>query len=223
MVDPSPNWSPTALQLWNSDETFAQIMTDGVNGRTLVDPVHCYMLYQLLLHSQRLDGQVLEVGVYRGGTAFLLIRAMSKDKIFFGCDTFEGLPPPDRSVDPDHETGQFAADYQEVWNHLKRATDKEALQPTIVLTKGVFPGVAADSIGNNLFCFAHVDVDLYRSVYDTVKWLYPRMVPGGVIVFDDYGFPQCNGAKVAVDKFFQDKPESVIYLPTGQAMVIRNG
>ena len=67
-----------------------------------------------------------------------------------------------------------------------------------------------------------MDVDLYRSVYDTVKWLYPRMVPGGVIVFDDYGFPQCDGAKVAVDRFFKDKPEQVTYLPTGQAFVIRS-
>ena len=218
----SPNWSPTALQLWNEDEWFADIMRAGVNGRTLVDPVRCFMLYQLLLQAQRnREGEVLEVGVYRGGTAYLLVRAMCPDKIFFGCDTFEGLPPPDRSVDPDHEAGQFAADYDEVWNHLKRAT--KDLKPTISLIKGVFPGTAADSMGIAKFCFVHVDVDLYRSVYDTCQWVYPRVVPGGVIVFDDYGFPQCHGAKVAVDKFFEDKPEDVIYLPTGQAVVLRRG
>jgi len=215
----TPNWAPTALQLWNSNETFAKIMAAGVNGRTLVDPVRCYMLYQLLLHAQELEGEVLEVGVFQGGTAFLAISAMKTDKIFFGADTFEGLPPPDRSVDPDHETGQFAADYEEVWNHLKTATvDSE---PAISLIKGIFPGQAADAIENNRFCFVHVDVDLYRSVFDTTKWVYDKVVPGGVIVFDDYGFPQCDGAKVAVDEFFEDKPEHVVYLPTGQAVVFK--
>lgn len=44
---------------------------------------------------------------------------------------------------------------------------------------------------------------------------------GGVMVFDDYGFPSCPGAKKAVDEFFKSKIETPIYLPTGQCLVFK--
>jgi O-methyltransferase len=48
------------------------------------------------------------------------------------------------------------------------------------------------------------------------------MIPGGVMVFDDYGFPSCKGAKKAVDEFFKEKPDIGLYLQTGQYIVIRS-
>lgn len=48
-----------------------------------------------------------------------------------------------------------------------------------------------------------------------------KLVPGGVIVFDDYGLESCYGARVAVDAFFAGRPETPLCLPTGQAVVVR--
>ena len=39
------------------------------------------------------------------------------------------------------------------------------------------------------------------------------------MVFDDYGFPTCPGAKAAVDEFFHGRKEVPLVLPTGQAVV----
>lgn len=47
------------------------------------------------------------------------------------------------------------------------------------------------------------------------------MVPGGILLFDEYGCPAALGEKDAVDQFLGDKPESVTALPTGQAMFIK--
>ena len=47
------------------------------------------------------------------------------------------------------------------------------------------------------------------------------MIPGGMIVFDDYGFPSCPGARRAVDEAFANRPEVPICLPTGQALVVK--
>ena len=64
--------------------------------------------------------------------------------------------------------------------------------------------------------------ELYESITDCLEFFYPRLVPGGVLVFDDYGFVACPRAKAAVEDFFRDRPEVPIYLFTGQAAVIRS-
>jgi hypothetical protein len=47
------------------------------------------------------------------------------------------------------------------------------------------------------------------------------MVPGGIIVMDDYGFTNCPGAYRAAHEFMATRPESIIHLPTGQGVIIR--
>ena len=72
------------------------------------------------------------------------------------------------------------------------------------------------------YCFVHVDADIYRSVCDCCAFFYPRLVQGGMMLFDDYGFATCPGVRKAVDEFFADKSHKPLYLPTGQALVINN-
>jgi O-methyltransferase len=86
--------------------------------------------------------------------------------------------------------------------------------------KGWIPGsfVGLEDIR---ICFAHIDLDLYQSITDALAFVYPRLSTRGVIIFDDYGFASCPGAKKAVDQFFNDKPEKPFVLSTGQAIVIR--
>ncbi len=67
----------------------------------------------------------------------------------------------------------------------------------------------------------HVDVDLYRPTRDTVEFFYPRLSPGGVILFDDYGSAMCPGAARAVDEFVAGCPEPLIESPTQQAFLIK--
>jgi len=77
----------------------------------------------------------------------------------------------------------------------------------------------ATDLGELKVSFAHIDLDLYQGVFDTLAFVYPRMPAGGVIVFDDYGFASCPGARRAVEEFFDDKPEKPLALHTGQAVV----
>jgi len=74
---------------------------------------------------------------------------------------------------------------------------------------------------NEKFCFVHIDSDLYESVKQCCEFFYPRMIQGGIMIFDDYGFIRYIGARQAVDDFFAEKPEHGIYLPTGQYMILK--
>ena len=71
------------------------------------------------------------------------------------------------------------------------------------------------------FAFVHVDVDLFQPTYDSLKFFCERLVPGGVVVCDDYGFNTCPGARRAVEMVSQNTGLPVIHLPTGQGVMIR--
>ena len=78
----------------------------------------------------------------------------------------------------------------------------------IQLIKGFFEDTLP-RISEERFSLAHLDCDLYTSYKTCLEFVYPRMLPGGVIVLDDYRLPAnvYPGADKAVDEFFADKPE----------------
>src|SRR5262249_41081096 len=80
---------------------------------------------------------------------------------------------------------------------------KEILFPANFV-KGTFPQSA---VPMPPVAFAHIDCDQYRSHVESISYLAPRMTPGGVMWFDDYG--GLAGAKKAVDEFFKDRVEMV--------------
>jgi O-methyltransferase len=204
---------PNPIRPWESDPAFRRLMAEVV-GHSLVDDVRCFMLYQYARHTAALAGDVAEIGVYRGGTARLLARTLAGAKTIHLFDTFAGMPRTDPRRDVHHFEGDFDdTSLAEVQRYLG---DCEGL----VFHAGRFPETTAP-VRDHRFALVHVDVDIYRSVLDCCEFFYPRMERGGIMLFDDYGFLSCPGAKMAVDEFFADKPERPCYLPTGQCFTIR--
>jgi O-methyltransferase len=201
------------LPLWNDDIEFLQIVNSI--EYTLVDRARCYVLYQLAKLTANLGGDVAEVGVYKGGTARLLARTFNTraKKQLHLFDTFEGMPSTDAPVDH-HRQGDFAdTSLESVQRQLRDCGE-------VRFYKGFFPETAGP-IENSRFCLVHVDADIYQSVKDSCAFFYPRLEKGGVMVFDDYGFSSCPGARKAVDEFFSDKEECPFYLPSGQSFIMK--
>ena len=63
--------------------------------------------------------------------------------------------------------------------------------------------------GGEKFCFASLDCDIYESYKECLEFFYPRLVPGGVVLFDEYNDPPWPGCNKAVDEFLADKPEQL--------------
>lgn len=201
------------IEPWKTDPEFLRVM-EGVAGRTLVDRVRCYILWQQVRHAAPLEGQIAEIGVYRGGTARLLARTVEgMGRTVHLFDTFAGMPETDPVRDL-HRAGDFAE------TSLDEVRAFLAGSPNVRFHPGFFPQTAGP-VRDERFSFVHVDVDIYQSVRDCCEFFYPRLLPGGVMIFDDYGFLSCPGAKLAVDEFFADKPETPCYLPTAQCLVTR--
>lgn len=172
-----------------------------------------YTLYNLMNLVVDLPGDTAECGVYNGGSSyFMCLRLKGTGKRHCVFDSFEGLSQPG-SLDGTHwRKGNLAASEDVVRENLAEFDFVEYFH-------GWIPSRFSDVDGRS-FCFVHIDVDLYEPTRDSIAFFYPRMVPGGIMLFDDYGFHQCPGARQASDEFFADKVERIVDLPTGQAFVI---
>jgi len=204
----SPQAGP--LPLWEEDKEYGSALQSAL-GFTIIDPVRLYMLWQFSRDaSERVPGDVAEVGVYRGGSARIFQKAILKKNIKIHLfDTFKGIPSADPKRDL-HRAGNFSdVDFEA----LKKAFETD---PRIQIHQGIFPDTAKGIEGP--FSFVHIDVDTYSSTLACMKYFSTRMSPGGVIIDDDYGYLSCPGARQAVDEFLS--PKKAIYLPTGQALRI---
>jgi O-methyltransferase len=212
-IRPLPKGSPKVSPFWDYDADFNRLHQQLI-GYTVVSKERCFMIYQLARQAAHIPGDVAEVGVYKGGTAKLLARVFaSSDKSIHLFDTFSGMPPPNPEKDFIKKGAFGDTNLERVKGYLNDCED-------ILLYKGIFPETAK-SIEDRMFCFAHIDADIYRSVMDCCEFFYPRLQNGGIMIFDDYGDRSCPGAKAAVDEFFADKVEMLCYLTTGQCIVIR--
>jgi O-methyltransferase len=156
-----------------------------------------------------------ECGVYTGGTAEIICSA-APTQVLHLFDSFEGMPG---SADPHtdyHRPGDFS-------DTSVDAVRQRLSGRRVSFHVGFMPATFEQTADVTGYSFVHVDVDIYPSVRDCVAWFWPRLAPGGVMVFDDYGFyPYRHAARRAVDEFFADVPEEVWALPTGQGLVLKD-
>jgi O-methyltransferase len=201
---------PDPERPWEDDPAFLKVY-DAVASHTLVDRKRLYMLYQLVCQTASLEGSVAECGVFRGGTALLFAKLKTEAKRLYLFDTFGGMPETDSEKDV-HRSGDFSDTSLPQVQTLLRGSANVVFRP------GFFPATAK-GLEQETFSLAHCDMDIYSSVLDFCRFFYPRLVCGGVMVFDDYGFHSCPGAKADVREFCTGQGAFEVYLPTGQAIV----
>ena len=200
---------------WEGQPEFRQLY-QTVSRHSLLSPDRCWILLHLMQHTLALPGDFAEFGVFRGGTALLtakVLQAAGDDRELHLFDSFVGMPV----------TSKGEAFTEGDFGQTSKAAVRALIAPVkarVQFHEGYIPETFRDADIQQL-AFAHVDVDLYQSVLDCVEFVYPRLTPGGILLFDDYGFPSCTRAREATDLAFSKLREKPIYLPTGQAFVIK--
>lgn len=178
-------------------------------------PYEAFTVYSIAKSQSIFDGEMAEVGVYRGGSAKLICEAKGNRKLHL-FDTFEGLS---QVSDKDTHFGvKFWQDKQ--FNDTSEDLVRKYLKsyPNVSIYKGLFPQTA-EPVTNSKFSFVHLDVDLYKSTLDCLNFFYPRMIHGGIILTHDY---HTTGVQSAFKEFFADKKLSIIELTGSQCMVVNN-
>lgn len=206
-----------------SREPFAGLARRAIeNRRTLLYYDRLYTIFQAMEQTlaRHPDASIAEVGVYKGGGIRFMAetaRALGAgERKIFACDTFEGHPDSvDPTVDGPHRPGNFAT------TSLESVRDYLVDFPEVHLIKGPIEETCT-SMDRETFAFVHLDVDIRSGTEAGLAFFSRRLIPGGIIVVDDYGFESCLGARAAVDEFTARHPGWLrLHLMTGQYLLGR--
>ena len=127
---------------------------------------------EMSLRQVSIAGHYLEFGVYKGGTIRFIADRVGRSQQIHGFDSFTGL--------------------REAWSGDTSRFDAEGHLPTVPhnveLHKGYFSDTLPGWVENHPgpVAFLHVDCDLYSSTKSIFEHLEDRIVPGTIIVFDEY-------------------------------------
>lgn len=164
------------------------------------------------------DYCVAEGGVYKGYFS-KIINESFPDKTLYLFDTFEGFNAKDIEIEKSKQYSQA-----EIYTHFKETNEKMVLdrlpyKENVVVCKGFFPGTTKD-IPDKKFGFVNLDFDLYAPTLEGLRYFYPRMVDGGVILIHDYYSSSFNGIKQAVLDYMSEESTQLNVRPIGDHMSI---
>ena len=174
------------------------------------------ILCGMIERTRNLAGDIADCGVYLGGSTIgmgLYLRERGIKKQIFGFDSFEGFDP--KFVHADMELGGVENEDRNEsgfsgtsFPFVSRKVARFRL-PNVHLVKGFFSESFQTLPSDLKFCFVHLDVNLYESYRVSLEFFYPRMVVGGIVLFDEYNDPPWPGCNKAVDEFLSGVPETL--------------
>jgi hypothetical protein len=202
-------------------EEFSRLVGPQITNNSGLSRQKLYLLLHLCLQTLALDGDIFEAGVGSGGSGRLILECLQRQKVqktLWLLDTFEGYQKIDRGKDGAHvQINQCKCNsYDEVERLL--ANDSVPVK----LIKGLIPATLAEVKADRI-CFAHIDVNLYEPTLAATAFCLQRLVPGGIIVFDDYCWPATYSARKAIDEACAAVGQTVICVPEStQAFLLRS-
>lgn len=214
-VIPNASYSP-----WLTNEDFSSAYA-RIKKNTLVDIYRCFELWNLVRQAVVLPGNILEVGVWRGGTGAIITASAEKYSIgkkVFLADTFSGVVKASEK-DASYAGGEHSDTSAKIVKDLIKSFDFK--KTAVDIKVGIFPDSFADEMDEQRFCFVHIDVDVYQSAKDILEYALPRLSAGGIIVFDDYGFSTCDGIAKLVDENIGRPGLTVLHNLNGHAILIK--
>lgn len=162
----------------------------------------------------RLDGDFVECACYKGTTVRIICDAVDFAKYtsrrYFLYDLFEHDPSMTHHAMESHSA--------ELFTQVKaRFIDC----PNVIVTQGRVPE-ALHKISPEKIAFMHLDLNNRDAEIGGLEMLFERMVPGAILVLDDYGWAAYAPQRLAESMWFRERGYQVLELPTGQGLVIKH-
>jgi hypothetical protein len=185
----------------------------------------CYALWQAIRHVARHDvpGAFVECGVWRGGSSMLVALALREfgatDRDLWLFDTFEGMSDPTEH-DVEARTGIRADQHLDIVGKVREShtfayASLAEVQRNMELVRHpsgrvhYLQGKVEETVPAQApaeIAVLRLDTDWYESTRHELEHLWPRVLPNGVLIIDDYG--HWAGARKAVDEYFAGRDDA---------------
>jgi hypothetical protein len=171
-----------------------------------------YILACSAYHCVQLDGDFVECGAYTGVGVKTIIDYLGAEqfsKTFWLYDLFE------------HEEGMLHHAMPEHGPDLEaRVRAKFNAYPQVKIFKGAIPDVFEGQSPESI-AYLHIDLNQAKAEIAALDALFELVVPGGIVILDDYEWANYRAQKIAEDPWFESRQYRVFPLPTGQGIVIK--
>lgn len=162
---------------------------------------------------------LVECGVCDGLTAYFAMSGVKGQGPFkaFLYDAWEGMKPEHLLESERGAAGSYS--YLSLENTKRNLA---AFEHETVFVKGFIPQSFATAPNPSGIVWLHIDLNASLPTTAALETLFDNLQPGGVILFDDYGWGGYHDTKVAVDVFFAGKRGVLLPMPTGQAIFFKH-
>jgi O-methyltransferase len=171
-----------------------------------------YILLYLAKKCLKIDGDFIELGCHSGSTAQHIIDQIdlgkaNKDLVLY--DLFGWKEGDQHTRHAGHESETM---YEDV-------VARFAPYPFVKIVKGFVPASFAEHLPDKI-AFAHIDMNHPTPEVGALKHILPRLSPGAIVIFDDYGWWFYSAQKNFIDQALAPHGLEVMELPTGQGILI---
>lgn len=174
-------------------------------------------------HATHLEGDFVDCGVHTGIFAKAVVNYVEFNKYnkkYYLLDTFNGL---DEKYSTEEELiRNTAMGYDKEIPELLYNQVKQTFEGyNVKIIKGPVPDTLIN-VDSDKICYLSVDMNCVAPEVAALEFFWDKMVSGGVIIFDDYGYANSsNDQKYAHDKFAKSKGVEILSLPTCQGLLIK--
>ena len=171
--------------------------------------------------TKSIENNFVECGVCDGLTAFYALSAAKDLNKTFKAYLYDAwdVMEEDRLLSSEKKTsGDYS--YLDVESTIKNLHTFNL--DDIKFNKGYIPEVFQSADNPNNLIWLHIDLNSSLPTIDALNLFWDRLEVGGVVLFDDYAWPGHQDTQRSVEKFSANKSSTLLHLPTGQALLIKN-
>ena len=177
-------------------------------------------------HALELDGDFVECGVFEGFMSATLCDYLDfadSGRTFYLYDTFEGFSAKYSSPADFGIHHGFYRVAQEAYGRpglYETVVARFQAYPNVKVIRGVVPDVLLEQMPERI-AYCHIDLNSPAAEVGALEVLFDRIVPGGMVVFDDYGWLPFAKQMQAEDAFAARRGYRILELPTGQGLIVK--
>ena len=208
---------------FRSDERFMESFRSSAQSdqeQSLLWRLH--VLTWAARNALHVDGDFAECGVLKGFSSEVICKYLGFQDLprrYYLYDTFSGLPE-ETSTETERKKWQS---YKEIDGEAlyREVCEKFSVYGNVEVVRGVVPDSFGVAVPEKI-AFLHIDMNSERAEMLALEHLFDRVVPGGVIVLDDFGWTSHVGQTKAELAFMRERGHAILELPTGQGMILKH-